>query len=559
MARKRILHRRAPPIVTTMTADMVEKPESKVVRQITAVNEAHSVVLRKSPELITTILSRAEPRTDLPISARTTVHNHPKAKTMPRFDPPRVALPLGIGLLESRRTISRSAQGDLQRKTDTEIRTRAHRSSIQTLLKGSGAPLAAGQTHMFRLPGKGVSKELSAAKRRPSIFIEGNQAVRVTFLDGVGASIQDWEFGPSSNAREIAFPPGTKGFTTMGLGGAHQLVSNLDAGAGTITSRFSTSNRSGVGFLAHNSLIQSGPIHYLFRGGVLEVRGIPVGSPQHMNKSLVLARNALKHSTGFRVSLPTSIQTFALIVRGEGSIEGSSRVRSDKHSLSDAGTIALGESRWVHLFAVELNSNVSKDTLPINVTLGEGWACDGAVGLQGTPSTWATQLGDGRWRSLIETGPLSSDGSTLVTWRDTKEPLIGQAVSVESFKFKPRTVQAKPSSIKPLKTQSSLPRLALPPATIGQPYSHDVSILAFDAEGDSLTFHNIAGDQWLVIGVDSGIIQGTPSESDGDAGEITVRVEDGSGEYSDALFIVPIVSSNTPPVWRLDEKRGVSE
>jgi hypothetical protein len=83
--------------------------------------------------------------------------------------------------------------------------------------------------------------------------------------------------------------------------------------------------------------------------------------------------------------------------------------------------------------------------------------------------------------------------------------------------------------------------------------------LAFDAEGDSLTFHNIAGDQWLVIGVDSGIIQGTPSESDGDAGEITVRVEDGSGEYSDALFIVPIVSSNTPPVWRLDEKRGVSE
>jgi hypothetical protein len=542
-----------------MTADMVEKPESKVVRRVIAVDEAHPVVLRKSPELITTILSRVEPRTDLPISARTTVQNHPEAKTLPRFDPPRVALPLGIGLLESRRTISRGAQGDLQRKTDAEIRTRAHRSSIQARLKGSGAPLAAGQTHLFRLPSKGVSKELSAAKRRPSIFIEGNQAVRVTFLDGVGAPIQDWEFGPSSSAREIACPPGTKGFTTMGLGGAHQLGSNLDAGAGTITSRFSTGNRSGVGFLAHNLLIQSGPINYLCRGGDLEVRGIPMGSPQRMDKSLVLARNALKHSTGFRVTLPASIQTLALIVRGEGSVEGSCRVRASEHFLLDAGTIALGESRWIHLFTVDLNQSASKDTLPINVTLGEGWACDGAVGLQGTPSTWSTQLGDGRWRGLIETGPLSSDGSTSVTWRDTEEPLIGQAVSVESFKFKPRTVKAKQPSTKSLETPSSLPRLALPPATIGQPYAHDISKLAFDADGDALTFHNIAGDEWLVIGADSGIIQGTPGESDGDAGEIMVRVEDMSGEYSDALFIVPIDRSNTPPVWRLDEEGGVGE
>ncbi len=266
-----------------------------------------------------------------------------------------------------------------------------------------------------------MAKEPSPAKSRPSLLIEGDQAIHLTFLDGVGAPIQDLEFGPSQSAHQIAVPPGTKGFATIGLGGAHQLGTDITVGAGAITSRFSTGNQSGVGFLAHSSLVQSGPIHYLCRGGNLEVKGIPLGAPQKMSTNQVLARNALKHSTGFTITLPSSIQTFALITRGEGSVNESCEIHSNEHFLSDAGSISLGASRWVHLFVVESDPNTSKDTIPIHVTLGDGWACDGAVGLQGSPSSWSTQLTNGRWSSLIEAGPLSSNGSTSVTWRNADE------------------------------------------------------------------------------------------------------------------------------------------
>lgn len=85
---------------------------------------------------------------------------------------------------------------------------------------------------------------------------------------------------------------------------------------------------------------------------------------------------------------------------------------------------------------------------------------------------------------------------------------------------------------------------ALPDATVGVAYSHDVD--ATGGVGSPYTFTKIAGPSWLTVDSSTGALGGTPSSGDVGTGiTVTVRATDAEGNYgeaTDTFDVVPVVN-----------------
>jgi hypothetical protein len=78
-----------------------------------------------------------------------------------------------------------------------------------------------------------------------------------------------------------------------------------------------------------------------------------------------------------------------------------------------------------------------------------------------------------------------------------------------------------------------------PNAAVGEFYTHDISSLAYDLDGDELTFSKLFGDDWLTVDP-NGTISGTPGQANLGMNNWTVKVEDGNGgsETADMRLMV---------------------
>jgi hypothetical protein len=69
------------------------------------------------------------------------------------------------------------------------------------------------------------------------------------------------------------------------------------------------------------------------------------------------------------------------------------------------------------------------------------------------------------------------------------------------------------------------------------------TFLAYDPDGDTLTWNKVSGPEWLTIDVFNGTIYGTPSEENLGSNVITIEVSDGRGGYDNHTFTITIEES----------------
>ena len=90
-------------------------------------------------------------------------------------------------------------------------------------------------------------------------------------------------------------------------------------------------------------------------------------------------------------------------------------------------------------------------------------------------------------------------------------------------------------------------------ATVDLPYGDEIASLAYDLDGDALTFSRILGPTWLEVAAD-GAISGTPGPADLGQNHWTVRVQDDGGAFEDAQMRLTVAGSsgNAPPTFAAD-------
>lgn len=82
-------------------------------------------------------------------------------------------------------------------------------------------------------------------------------------------------------------------------------------------------------------------------------------------------------------------------------------------------------------------------------------------------------------------------------------------------------------------------------AAIGQGYSATLTGLAFDPDGDSLSYSLVSGPAWLSLAAD-GTLSGTPDAADAGSHTVTVEVSDGIDGTDTVSFSIEVA---VPPAW----------
>jgi len=91
----------------------------------------------------------------------------------------------------------------------------------------------------------------------------------------------------------------------------------------------------------------------------------------------------------------------------------------------------------------------------------------------------------------------------------------------------------------------------LPVATQGVNYSgssQNLSTIASDADGGTLTYTKVSGPSWLTV-ASNGALSGAPGNADVGTNAFVVRVSDSTGASDDANLYVTVNNVNDPPIW----------
>ncbi len=78
---------------------------------------------------------------------------------------------------------------------------------------------------------------------------------------------------------------------------------------------------------------------------------------------------------------------------------------------------------------------------------------------------------------------------------------------------------------------------------VNVPFTGDISNMAYDADGDPITFSKESGSDWLVV-ASNGSLSGIPPSSAIGENRFTVRVEDPSGASDEATLIINVAATS---------------
>jgi len=558
MAEKRLRRLRSAPRVISITNDFGTDTPMLTTSALNEVKPQEKIRKPRGtprPVLMHTIKMRPESRTELPPSSRTTVLTLPERDTAPRIDVPRRKMNSKLALRS--RSIAVNSNGSpsstkqehqppVQFTKPSQIRARTAQ------LRGDGLGLSAGETHLWKLTNRGVPKSSnSTLDDRPTLDVDGDQGVRVSFMTMVGDPIQEFEIPPHAQPITLNVPQGTGLVAAIGLGGAGAIPENLEVGPGGILPEVSTFNRPGIGFHPSSTVVQVSPFNYLCRGSSMRVKYLHPGHARG-KRFAFSAMHVLDKQPEVEMVLPSTIDNLAIFISGEGEEE-------EVLSVALGDLIVTGEPHQIkrngcRVFLWDVAEEVENASLvKVLARVAEGWAIDSIIGLRGPYDNWLKTLTDGRWSGLVEEGPLTSNGDSLLKWRNSNTPAAKRTSAVPSSKMK-RAEIPQPA---PVEKTAKKGIYDLGELELGNEFKRDVSSLAADDDmGDIITFSRVSGAEFLSVSPEGTII-GLPTETQPlGRFEFVVRVTDSEGAHADATFYGTIINpnDNTSPYWKEDER-----
>ena len=271
-----------------------------------------------------------------------------------------------------------------------------------------GAPVDAGSTLRWTLPTRDVQGS------PPMLHLRGTAASRVTALDRAGAPLLDIE---TVGSLSIAMPPHTATLTVSGLGraGSQDITPSL----GAITLREATSPVPVVGWQAHMQLVIASPTTLLARGAMVR---LAAALPESLLTGTIVASEAIATQQAVETLLPPAVRAIAIVLDDDdedagGDLAETLSISARGASLSDEPIVVSAGSRTVLLYDV-LAVDPTATAIAIPVAVSTAWSLAGVLGLTASANEWAGLLTGADLDTLVENGPLTPDGSVMLSFTD---------------------------------------------------------------------------------------------------------------------------------------------
>lgn len=276
---------------------------------------------------------------------------------------------------------------------------------------GDGALLRAGVTHLWDVP-----------MDQTSLVVEGDQALRITFLSRGGGVIDDREYGGGSV--KLALPANCAMVAVSGLGrlGIAADGWKVPPAPGAVTAFAAPAGREpATGWQSSDQGLQVSANTLLVRGAVVRVSQPADNTAHRQNLPLgtLPMGTAVPALAGVETRLPAHVRVVAVMLDAL-----TARLPGDDDlqlAVRDARLVALpvragGGQRAVLLFDVSADPEALKAGRPITVVAGavDDVRISGVVGLSGTAREWGEKLNGSLPEDWVPDEPLTPDGQTRV-------------------------------------------------------------------------------------------------------------------------------------------------
>jgi hypothetical protein len=443
---------------------------------------------------------------------------------------------------------------------------------------GKQCPLQAGYRQRWSL------NEMYDEKKHqfpPSIHFSTNQITRVSFLGTAGGVLQDLEIGPLDEEVALVLPNRCKNIVVEGLGGMNLGVESYLPSTAAFTSRYSQSELPIIGFQRQSMIQQVGQFRYLGRGCFIEASN----SKSRVNQSSTNVFRSGEILTGIndlRMFTSSHIETIAVFVRIEGDNPPSLQLALE-------GIVQVGEPVAVrradalaYVWTVRPIPEFEGPAI-IDLRVDETTDIDGCIATIHPSTTMLETIKEAAWNKLVDNGPLSLNGETLIRWEhDANVPVTPishvpkdwtlpkrsklQSISIKQQVMVDATIEIPQPKVAEIQVEppvdsnqkkhadipSELPLIQGPASNVGEPYQYDVSMFIGDEdEDDEHTFSIHRNPSWLSI-TDDGILSGTPTSEDAGMAVAVIRVTDRGGLSADARLEIEVIPKvlNRAPFWK---------
>ena len=434
--RAMIYRRSSPPQIASITTGLTMAPPA--LPPPPAINRPPVIlpIALEAPRLRAVLQGLPQVVSDVPATLRTTVTSVNAASGVARMAAPLVDIP-GSGLI---RVQSATAPASTRMaKTARTLRSaelgwasgKGHQQQIadaETNFVGNGLTVPAGTTHLWDLP----------ANLQNTIVVTGDSAFRVTFLTRGGSIIADAEYPPAASTK-IQIPPRCGMLSVECLGNLPAGVAGRQSGFAAISFTAAPAGRKTVaGWQAGNLLPQVGPTTILGRGSclVLSQTHIPLRDRQAISQTMIRVADAVAGQIGIETWLPVDIGAVMILLDlkdATSSDDGDLAISTQGATLVATPIRILGGRRRALLYDVaEADPKVAH--IVIGVASAKGWRLSGVVGLPGKAQEWATDLQGKVPEHVIADGPLTPDGSIVVSLSSTETLAVALAESTPTRK-----------------------------------------------------------------------------------------------------------------------------
>jgi hypothetical protein len=276
-----------------------------------------------------------------------------------------------------------------------------------------GVEVQAGTTQVWELP---VRDTVGAP---PEILLDGNQAVRVTCLSKGSALLDDVEVIGRTSYR---VPERTAWIAITGLGQTTEKFASEPA-MGAVTLAQATNPVAVVGWQAGLQLVQINRSTLLGRGAVLRT-GAPLltrREGRRVESGLVKAADAMAGQFGVETHLPPQVQTIGVLLQrrgdtAEGSLSEGFSMSVQGAAVSEKPLTVAGGSVGILLYDV-LHVEDARKFISVALSSKVEWGIEGVLGLRDSAAHWSQVLANQSLDTLVESGPLTPQGSTRVAFR----------------------------------------------------------------------------------------------------------------------------------------------
>ncbi len=481
------------------------------------------------PVIINSVKMRPEGRTELAPSIRTTVltllenDTAPRVKPLRRYDTKSVT--------DERLYIANSKGGLKQPTIDQNPVSISDPAKLRVMTEKM-----ASKEGLIISPGQNIILDLDRQKgveTATSISIDGDQAVRVSFITAGGKLSNDIELPPHSLPVELPISEDVYFLAITGLGGHPDVLKQINPGSGTVTLTCSTDNTAAAGFHPRNRLVRCSN-GYLCRGGVINSNG-----EYDDSSPWITASKLFTGATRATFQTSSSIDTVIIIYQdGE-----TPKITSEGVDVVGSSHIIKGNNLLASAWPVKATGDSVQCTIMVETETPS--SIHSVMAMKGSMTSWISTLQQCDWSTVVEEGAISNHGQSIISINGT--PLIPKEDIIVKTKIDSKVKRAPSPSA-----------YDLGEIEIGENYSRDISKLAVDLdEKDILTFEKVSGPEYFTV-TKNGVIAGTPPENSQGGFKLLIRTTDLAGEFADAVFSGYVIegSSNTAPFWKDDSGKG---